>query len=225
MTEPASSQPKPWDRQPDEPVEWFIRFAHFCSMGPRRSMAQAYRTEPHAKHRGGRSVKRAAVNSAPLEWLQTAEKWNWRKRAEAWDLAEIDRERAEYQIMAREAKRKRLKAIEKFRAKINSSIQRMGTDNKMGEITGALRTLHELERLEYGESTSKAEVKVSEGSNYDEILNNVLGDFAGAKSLKEKQAQGDALVNERAAKVASLLGDNAPPMAAPTKPGTEIEHE
>lgn len=219
----APQLPKAWDQQPDEPVEWFARFAHFCAMGPRRTMAQAYRTEPRAKHqRRGKTKQRTAVKSAPLDWLEAAEKWKWRKRAELWDLAEIARERAEYEVMSREAKRKRLKAIEKFRSKINASIQRLGRDNKMGEVTNALRTLHELERLEYGESTSNSAVKVTEGGNYDEILKGVLGDFAGAKDLKEKQAQGDALVNERAAKVAKLLGDQAPPMA---QSNTEIEYE
>lgn len=89
----------PWDRQRDaqgnlEPLLWFTRFESYRLMGPGRSLLGCVNAE-----RGRKGQKKAA--KTPGSWSRAAETWRWRERAEAWDMAEVQRQRAEQEAEER----------------------------------------------------------------------------------------------------------------------------
>lgn len=117
MSEPAQ-QPKPWDRQPDEPALWFSRFDAYRLLGPKRSVTAAWNAETGVKVQG---------KEAPSNWYQSAKKWRWQERAEAWDaqelpsrqqqqLAELAETRARHREMSRTVQDLALKAFERLQA-------------------------------------------------------------------------------------------------------------
>lgn len=67
-----------WERQPEEPNDWFDRFLLFKRLGSGRSLLAAYNEYRAAK-------KQPKANSAPPTWRKAAKDWNWKNRAEAWD--------------------------------------------------------------------------------------------------------------------------------------------
>jgi len=82
-----------WDRQRSddgelEPVLWFGRFQQFLTMGPKRSLLGAYNAE-RAEQGGSKR------DSTPKSWDNACRDWQWRKRAEAWDLEQQQRRFAE----------------------------------------------------------------------------------------------------------------------------------
>jgi len=82
--------PKPWDRQPGEPNNWYRRFL-------------SYRDMPHSNPPLPRTLLGTAnheqvckgskkYNGTPQSWRDAFKKWNWRERAEGYD-AHLQRER------------------------------------------------------------------------------------------------------------------------------------
>jgi hypothetical protein len=68
----------PWQRQKDEPIEWFERFDLYRLMGPgRRSLLAVYRRSDPA---------RSAAKCVNPAWRKAERDWQWRQRSEAWDL-------------------------------------------------------------------------------------------------------------------------------------------
>lgn len=80
----------PWERMDGEPVLWFTRFETYRLIGPHRRVVEAYR-------RSGKTRKNAKGEDTtpPPVWWQAVKRWNWKWRAEQWDLAEIERVRQE----------------------------------------------------------------------------------------------------------------------------------
>lgn len=68
----------PWEQQPGEPRLWYGRFQVYLSLGPTRTLQEAYRHVNSLKNRGGK---------APISpsWTWYAKRWRWRERAHAWD--------------------------------------------------------------------------------------------------------------------------------------------
>ncbi len=71
--------PKPWDRQPQEPILWYRRFTRFRLMEPVRSVALAYTLEHPT------SFDDKERQKIPGAWYQKAHVWRWDERATAWD--------------------------------------------------------------------------------------------------------------------------------------------
>lgn len=70
----------PWDRRKGEPALWYDRFLkYFLPLGPERNVNIAYREFKSV------ATKRYTSVQAPGSWNNNANKWDWRKRAEAWD--------------------------------------------------------------------------------------------------------------------------------------------
>lgn len=78
-----------WDRQtdPEEPAIWFARFEEFRRQGPSRSMLSVYNAEREKDGKG-------STTGLPQSWSESAKKWNWRARAEAWDAEQVRKARA-----------------------------------------------------------------------------------------------------------------------------------
>lgn len=67
-----------WERQPDEPNDWYDRFTLFKLLGSGRSLLAAYNVD---RDRRGQPK----TGSTPPTWRKTQQTWNWKARAEAWD--------------------------------------------------------------------------------------------------------------------------------------------
>lgn len=96
-----------WERQRDtdgtlEPNLWYDRFTDFRLMGPERSLLGLYRQWLKDKGR----ERQKLPTRAPQVWHDTAERWDWRRRAELWD-AENRRLRIEEEEEARREMLKR----------------------------------------------------------------------------------------------------------------------
>jgi hypothetical protein len=77
----------PYDRLDEEPVVWFSRFEGFRSLGPSRSLLAAYNAERE------KEGKRGTATSVPQPWDEAARRWDWRRRAEAFDLHQVEEDR------------------------------------------------------------------------------------------------------------------------------------
>lgn len=78
---------KPWERQEGEPARWFLRFRNYLKLGPRRSVNAVFERERQEK------AGWKATNKAGTRWYDTALRWQWEARAEAYD-AHVDTEKA-----------------------------------------------------------------------------------------------------------------------------------
>lgn len=84
-----------WDRQRGddgelEPLLWFVRFTLHLRQGSTRSLLGTVNL-----HRDTRGQERS--NNVPGSWRRAFEKWNWSERMEAWDIAELERIKDEFQ--------------------------------------------------------------------------------------------------------------------------------
>lgn len=69
---------KAWERQPDEPNRWFIRFQMFLRMGHARSLLGCVNLEREA------DGKKRTTNP-PMSWRDARIQYNWDERAAAYD--------------------------------------------------------------------------------------------------------------------------------------------
>jgi hypothetical protein len=85
----GNEQQEVWDRQPDEPVRWYARFALFRDMGPARTKLGAVnlekRLEAQKAGKGGKEQTFKPATRTPGAWEEAFRQWNWKKRVEAWD--------------------------------------------------------------------------------------------------------------------------------------------
>jgi len=66
---------EPWERQPRESRLWFNRFEHFRNLGPERKISDTFAVFFPTKKK---------IMASPF--YKKAKEWQWRERAEAWDL-------------------------------------------------------------------------------------------------------------------------------------------
>lgn len=83
-----------WERLPDEPVKWYVRFEAYRLAGPNRSLLGVFNADQVKEGK-----KRAMT--PPASWRDALVKWDWIKRAEAWDLSEQARITAEKEAYRR----------------------------------------------------------------------------------------------------------------------------
>lgn len=89
---------QPWLRQKNEPALWYMRFRRWLDLGPRRTLEAAINTEPDSLGKQ-KPVKQPEPGKPhkvmiPGSWSRAARVWNWKARAEAYDLVELEREAA-----------------------------------------------------------------------------------------------------------------------------------
>ena len=75
--EQGDNERKAWERMAGESIAWYGRFKLFLSLGPTRSVRQAYLRHLHMQTR---------TSGTSPSWLDAANRWQWRERADAWDL-------------------------------------------------------------------------------------------------------------------------------------------
>lgn len=87
-----------WDRQPNEPERWFLRFDAYRRAGVDRAIETVWRQERQAKGENGKQGRPSR------HWYEASQTWRWKERASAWDnylRAEDDREWAERRAQIR----------------------------------------------------------------------------------------------------------------------------
>lgn len=163
-----------WQRQRDENGDlegmlWFARFTLYREMGTERTLLGAVRV-----HKGG-----ARCISVPGAWDRAFERWQWKKRAEAWDQHELDRIAEEFREDCDEWRRERFKDARDLREKGRQLlklpvIRRTGQDGNGTPYTveavppttlraaaGILKTADELARITTRETLPKVETDIT----------------------------------------------------------------
>ena len=163
-----------WDRLPGESGIWYGRFDLYRLLGTGRSLDATYRTLRQAQRPAGGQAQRPAGEKAqrpagePAEpgragasWWANAEKWEWQRRAEAWDVVERDLLRAAEEERRRDARERRLYLLGEVResswkALLAANLSELSEEEARGML-GSLRLLFmeslKGERLEMGEPT------------------------------------------------------------------------
>lgn len=94
-------------RLPTEPNIWYLRFVAWLRSGPPRSLLAVYNAEREKKG------QRKADNH-PGAWRDVPTKYEWEKRAEAWDKSEAERLAVELSELRNEWRNKELDAAAKL---------------------------------------------------------------------------------------------------------------
>lgn len=139
-----------WSRREGEPTKWFRRFERYRLMGSNRSLLGAYKSEPIRKSQNGRPRKEPL--RAPPSWTPIADKWEWKARAEAWDMLEAEKEAAaaeavkEREREEREAERIEWKAKRRLLAqglysKAAEALTKLGKDNELASLNQVANTV------------------------------------------------------------------------------------
>lgn len=118
-------------------------------MGPGRSLLGAVNLE-----REQRGAKKS--NSVPEAWYRAFKRWKWKKRAEAWDEAEVERRRIEGEQDRLEERERRRDLLKGYRGKIARAIGALNPeDARWGEVTKAVETLAQESRAEYDDEPTQ----------------------------------------------------------------------
>jgi len=175
---PAQEWLEPWNRQPGESALWFQCFEVYRALGTRRTIEQAYRQEMEKRGKVGYGKR---PNGS---WRKIALAFHWHERAEAWDIAEINRVRREAAAEARTDKAQRIKLLKAARGKLIVALELVDTSPlRLPELVNAIRMVVGELRNEYDDPISR-QVEMSE----DEL------DIAIEQALAELSARREGAV-------------------------------
>lgn len=77
---------KPTAQLPDETDEAYARFLIYLSMGPGRTVDEAYRLYQGRVKRVGKALNSAKRRQSSGQWDRESVTYQWRKRAAQWDI-------------------------------------------------------------------------------------------------------------------------------------------
>ena len=140
MTDKTS--PKAWDKQPDEPPNWYNRFEIYLGLGPSRTPTAAYRIWT-----GGNSKLSSTAS-------KRAKEWRWEDRAIAYDRANREEKAAFEAARVAEARQRNRRLNTKIFEAISVIFDTADLTNLTKEearallpsLRGYLRTASELQR-------------------------------------------------------------------------------
>lgn len=155
-----------WDRQKGELNLWYDRFTRFRLQGPGRSLLSLYHQWQDEKGK-----KRA--HSPAKSWRDACKKWEWRKRAEAWDKHERLRLEAEYNAEREEWRDKRRKLLQGFFGKLVQALGKLKVDDaSFAQLTQAVKVIVQELRSEFDDlPTERHEVTMYDEAAFTELLN------------------------------------------------------
>ena len=133
-----------WERREDEPAMWFSRFDElFRPMGPERSLLGAYNAWREQARKG-------IAKSPARSWSINAVKWEWRKRAEAWDAAQRERRLVEEETERKKRREERRSILQGIKAKVAVKIQSLEVDDlTANDLFRLVGLMLEQERIEW----------------------------------------------------------------------------
>lgn len=135
----------PYDRQPTESIESWVKFVDYRDLGPRRTIKAVA-----AKH-----------NCSPRSIQLLASKWRWSDRVQSWEL-HLDQLRQE--VTESNAKRMALRHADIGRMAVEKAQEALASlkpgDMSVGEATRLMEAGVKVERLGHGQSTQNIAVQV-----------------------------------------------------------------
>lgn len=153
ITETTAQFIEPWLRQHNEPIEWYERFQKFMLLGTSRDLATIYIDV---------TGKKGAV---PHKWIDVYDLWKWKSRAEAWDEAELSKDRIAEEKSRKEAREQRRDMLNAFYDKTLEAIALLEPEEASWKsITAAFRVLIQEIRAEYDELPTQ---RIQETKGYD----------------------------------------------------------
>lgn len=117
-----------WDQQPGEPTNWFVRFEMYRLAGPDRSLLAVWRSA---------QISPKKPNNLPSSWKDAAERWQWKERAEAYDLFELQQIKDEREQKYRDELNEHRERAKKLAIRNNAI-----ADKALEIIKARLDTLH-----------------------------------------------------------------------------------
>ncbi len=109
--------PKPWDKQPDEPPEWFNRFHIYLTLGPSRTLLAAYH-----EWSGSKGNHSSTVNKRSKEW-------RWKERALAFDQANRAEKAAFEAAREAEARERRIRQNDRIFQAVAAALDAADLEN------------------------------------------------------------------------------------------------
>jgi hypothetical protein len=100
---------EPWLRQKGEPAKLYLWFKRYLDLGPKRSLRKALAAEPSAQKatkgtaKGTQEAKKLSDVSVPGAWKRASKLWRWVERAEAYDLAQMEKRATQIREMVSSA--------------------------------------------------------------------------------------------------------------------------
>lgn len=121
---------QPWNQQPGEPVRWFNRFDSFYRpLGPERTLEEAWRRCQVAEAKSSKAKRPGSY------WYNASQRWNWKKRAQAWDMAQRQKRiAAEEQARAEMLKRHAQEGQVLQQAGLDR-LRQMRAEEKIGDLS------------------------------------------------------------------------------------------
>lgn len=135
-----------WERMENEPILWYTRFERYRLMGSNRSVLATYHGELASSGREWQNSK------TPNSWNINSDKWNWKARAEAWDMLEVERkaaaaalqqakEEAEKERERQEWRLKRKQLAQGLFAKAAAALNSIGTATPLANLSQVANTV------------------------------------------------------------------------------------
>ena len=143
MTEDVCS----WERLPGETQLWFSRFEAYRLEGSCRTMLSLYR----------RTRNRPKAREVAGSWKRALVKYEWKKRALAWDEAETLKAREIEAEQRRADKAQRIKLLQAYRGKITQAMVLLEPlQARWRDVTDGLFMVVEQLRKEFGDDVADA---------------------------------------------------------------------
>lgn len=175
-----------WDRWPGEPSRWFDRFECYRALGPGRSVDGAFaawRAGLDARAGGKRGAKGREGSRANRHWYAAAQRWEWERRATAYDdhwRAEL---RAAEEARRFDARQRRLSVVAGLLDDVAGALAKLDLSELDGgevlallpQLRVLLKDLVQMERMEFGEAS-----EIAQGSEDREIAEEVRAAIAKA---------------------------------------------
>jgi len=135
-----------WARREGEPTIWYNRFERYRLMGSNRSMLGVVMAEM------GKDGQKRTSQNIPNSWRLNADKWEWKARAEAWDMHEVEaraaaaalqqaKEDAERERERQEWRLKRRQLAQGLFAKAAAALNSVGGENPIANLSQVANTV------------------------------------------------------------------------------------
>lgn len=158
----AAEKASPWDRRPGEPGLWWGRFLLYRDLGPKRAIRETYQRDREARGR-----RRSEQISGA--WYRAAVQWEWKKRADAWDVAERERLEEEREALRLEDRAARIEILKAARFKLVQALDKLKPeDASWTEVYSGLKMVNGELRAEHDdEPKQRVEAKIEHAGQVD----------------------------------------------------------
>jgi hypothetical protein len=160
---------KPWDKLPDEPDSWYVRFRRYMLLGSNRTV---YATYVRECLESGKSKPSAL----PGAWGRRSREFNWEHRANAWDKANSAVEEEEWHQRRQKLREKEWAVSELLFQKAEAALRDLELVGRIQNIANALKIASELGRKssELWDSDINAAIALLLKFNYQIIDKNLV---------------------------------------------------